>query len=438
MSRRVLLLLLLVAAALLLGARQRAVRPAPAPVPTFSNEVVRIFQSHCQSCHRRGDIAPFSLTTYREAAPWAQAIKFMTATRRMPPWKPAAGCGEFAGERVLTQQEIETIGRWVDAGAPEGDRSHLPAPLDFGGGWTLGEPDLVLSYPQAYVPPASDDIYRCFPIPTNITEERWVSGIDVHPGDRGRVHHVIAFIDTTGDSATLDAADPEPGYTCFGGPGFELSADATLGGWAPGYRAFKLPEDVGLRLPANSRVVLQVHYASHHGQPQADRTELGVYFAARQPRQLLRVIPVANTTFEIPAEHANYRVGAGIPLIPFPIHLWVIAPHMHLLGRSMLVQTTNVAGETRCLVNIEDWDFNWQAMYRYREPIPIPAFSNITLTAYYDNSSGNHRNPNNPPQPVRWGEATTDEMCIAFLGVTIDGEDLPNGVLADDSALRSR
>ncbi|HUP46038.1 MAG TPA: ascorbate-dependent monooxygenase [Thermoanaerobaculia bacterium] len=434
MTRRILLAMAI--CALLAGARQRAVRQTPEPVPTFSNEIVRIFQTHCQTCHHEGDIAPFSLTTYEEAAPWAQLIKLRTATREMPPWKPAAGCGEFEGARVLSEDEIETIARWVNAGAPEGDRAQLPPPLDFGSGWSLGQPDLVLASPDPYTAPASGDIYRCFTMPANTTADQYVSAIDVQPGDRSSVHHVIAFLDTTGESAVLDAADPEPGYTCFGGPGFPLTADATLGGWAPGYRAGKLPENVALRLPAGSRVVLQVHYHSHDGHPKPDQTEIAIYFAETQPKQLLRIVPVINTEFEIPAGAANHRVTASIPVIPVPVKVWVIAPHMHLLGRSIRVQTTNLLGETRCLINIEEWDFNWQAMYRYREPVAIPAWSSVTLTAFYDNSAGNPRQPNDPPQNVRWGEATTDEMCIAFLGVTIDSEDLPNGVVADDTALR--
>lgn len=432
---------LLFAAAILflfLGARQRAVRqPAPPASPTFSNEVVRIFQTHCQSCHHQGDIAPFSLTTYREAAPWAHAIKFMTATRKMPPWKPAAGCGDFADARGLSAEQIATIGRWVDAGAPEGDRSQLPPPLDFDSGWSLGAPDLVVSYPEPYTAPSSEDMYRCFTIPTNQTVDRYIAGIDVHPGDRGSVHHVIAFLDTTGQSATLDAADPQPGYRCFGGPGFDLTADATLGGWAPGYRAFTLPDDVGLRLPKNSRVVLQVHYHSHDGQPQPDRTEFAMYFSKRPPKQLLRVIPILNQSFEIPPGESSHRVTAGIPVVPFPVHVWTIAPHMHLLGRSMKVEMTAPGGATHCLINIDDWDFNWQAMYRFKSPVAVPAWSSVSLTAYYDNSSSNPRNPNHPPKAVRWGEATTDEMCIAFIGVTIDGENLANGI-ADDSALRPK
>jgi hypothetical protein len=424
-------LLALTASVLFLGAtRSRSVRKPAAP--TFSKEVVRIFQANCQTCHHPGDIAPFSLMTYQSAAPWASAIKLMTTTRRMPPWKPNSGCGEFADARVLSQEDIDTIAAWVDAGAPEGNPADLPQPLDFGSGWSLGQPDVVLSYPHEFTAPAGGDVYRCFPIPTNSTSDQWVSAIDTHPGDRKSVHHVIAFIDATGASARLDDDDPGPGYTCFGGPGFVPTADATLGGWAPGYRPTRLPETVAYKLPANSRVVLQVHYNSHNGQPQPDRTELGIYLHRSKPAKQMYVLPVVNDSFTIPPNAENYRVTAVFPLaVPFPVHIWFAAPHMHLLGRTMRVEMTPPGASPQCLINIDDWDFNWQGMYRYKEPVAVPLFSRLSLTATYDNSGNNFRNPNVPPKPVSWGEATTDEMCIAFLGVTFDNEDLTRGLKAD-------
>lgn len=408
------------------AARRRSVVVAPPPSgPTFSQEVVRIFQQHCQTCHRPGDIAPFSLVTYQEAKPWAQLIKIMTRTREMPPWKPSAGCGEFAGERVLTAGEIETIGRWVDDGAPEGNPADLPTPLDFSGGWSRGEPDVVLKSPEPYTPPSRGDVYRCFTMPTNTTSERYVAAVDFRPGDRETVHHVIAFIDTTGASAQLDAADPGPGYGCFGGPGFSFSsADAsTLGGWAPGSRPIELPPEVAFSLPASSRIVLQVHYHASDGRPDPDQTEIALYYAKQKPQKLLRVLPLINQSFTIPPNHPNYAVRASFTT-PLAVHLWLVAPHMHLLGRTMKVEATLPGGSKQCLVQIDDWDFNWQGMYRYRQPIPIPALTRLELTATYDNSSNNPLNPNNPPKPVSWGEATTDEMCIAFVGFTLDYENL--------------
>jgi hypothetical protein len=429
----------------LVAARHRAVRPPSSPPvtgPTFSNEVVRIFQDRCQSCHHPGDIAPFSLMTYADAAPHALDIKLMTKTHQMPPWKPVDGCGEFVEPRVLTQNEIDLIGKWVENGAPEGNRADLPAPRVFDSNWTLGQPDAVFANPEPYTPAPEGDIYRCFTIPTHLAGDKYVAAVDVHPGDRNTVHHVIAFIDSTGESQKLDDDDPGPGYTCFGDAGFtptDASA-ATLGGWAPGSRPVLLPDGVAYKLPANSRVVLQVHYHPHGIAPQPDKTEIGVYYAKTPPTKLLRIVPLINTTFTIPPGNANYRVTAGLAPAPYentplpvPVHVWLVAPHMHLLGKKMNVTATLPNGTKECLININDWDFNWQGQYRYAQSIALPVGTKLGVEAFFDNSSDNLRNPNDPPKAVSWGERTTDEMCIAFIGVTLDSENLILGKTADTS-----
>jgi hypothetical protein len=416
----------------LVAARQRAVtHPGPPHIeggPTFSNEVVRVFQNRCQSCHHPGDIAPFSLMTFADAAPHADAIKFMTQTRQMPPWKPSPACGDFADPRVLSQDEIDLIAKWVDNGAPEGNASDLPAAKTFDGGWALGQPDLVLSYPESYTPPVTRDTYRCFPIPTNLPADSYVSAIDIKPGDRKTVHHVIAYIDTGDGSKTLDDGEAGAGYTCFGGPGFAItSGSATLGGWAPGARPSLLPDDVALSLPAQSRVVLQVHYHPQGIKAVADQTQIGIYYAKKKPDKIVRILPLINQTFTIPPNDPNYKVTTT-PFSAFlPVHLYLIAPHMHLLGRKMHVSATLPGGAEQCLVNIDDWDFNWQGMYQFSKPVAIPLNTKLALEAYYDNSTENWRNPNNPPKAVSWGEQTTDEMCIAFIGFTLDGENLATG-----------
>ncbi|HVG24532.1 MAG TPA: ascorbate-dependent monooxygenase [Thermoanaerobaculia bacterium] len=423
MRTRILLLAAL-AIALPLIARQRAVQhrePAPpsSGTPTFSNEVVRIFQQHCQNCHHPGDIAPFSLMEYADAKPRASLIKIMTQTRQMPPWKAAEGCGDFLDERRLSNAEIATIAKWVEAGAPEGNRAQLPAPRTFSNDWELGTPDLVLANSESFTPPPHEDTYRCFTIPTNLTTDRWVRAVDTHPGDRQTVHHVLTFVDTTGESQRLDDAEPGPGYTCFGGPG--INTTGSLGGWAPGQRALELPTDVAFRLPAGSRVVMQVHYHPHHEETIADRTAYGVYFSEQPSPKELRFLPIVNQNFTIPPNDPNYRVDGSFPFaLPFPVKIWVIAPHMHLLGRKMEVQYTPRNGTEQCLIRIDDWDFNWQGTYRYKQPIEVPAGAKLTFRAWYDNSVNNPNNPNTPPKPVSWGEATTDEMALAFVGVTIE------------------
>jgi hypothetical protein len=425
-----------------LGARPRPVRFPSAPAaPTFSNEVIRLFAAHCQSCHHTGGVAPFALQTFSDARLHAPEIKLMTQSRTMPPWKPVTSCSEFDGERTLSQNEIDLIARWVDAGAPEGDRAMLPPPVAFPAAeWALGrEPDLVLSYPEAYTPPATGDMYRCFTIPTNLDSDRYVSAIDVLPGNPQAVHHVIAYIDTTDESVKLDEKDPGPGYTSFGGPGYPIldPTSAALGGWAPGAQPVMLPDGVAMALPARSRVVLQVHYHPHEANPKPDQTRIGIYFAKTKPTKLLRILPLVNQSFTIPPGAENYQVTAAFT-VPFFVdaHLWEIAPHMHLLGRRMSVQASTPGSPTKCLIDIDDWDFNWQGLYRYKEPVAIPRNTTLSLFAYFDNSENNLRNPNIPPQPVSWGESTTDEMCIAFLGITLDQENLATTGKLDTSWMR--
>lgn len=397
---------------LLASPRQHPVRVAapPAPVngPTYNKEIVRLFQAHCQSCHHPGDIAPFSLTNYAEAKANAFKIKLKTSAREMPPWKPGTDCGNFADTqtRTLTPGEIDLISRWVDNGAPEGNGADAPQLIDFSGGWALGQPELVLNSPQPYTPPSDHDEYRCFTMPTDLTSDRYVSAMDVKPGDRAEVHHVIVFLDYTGESLKLDEESPGPGYTCFGGPGFDLPG--TLGGWAPGARPLVMPDDVGMALPANARVVLQVHYHVHTGVATPDQTRIALYYRDKKPSRLLTFIPLINRDFTIPPFTDNYRVPASLTM-PIPTKLWMVAPHMHLLGRKMHVTATYPDNRSECLIDINNWDFNWQGVYPYTQSLNIPTGTKFSLEAFYDN-------PGN--SSVSWGEATTDEMCIAFLGFT--------------------
>src|SRR5205085_2429048 len=176
-------------------------------------------------------------------------------------------------------------------------------------------------------------------------------------------HHIIAYVDTTGASQALDDNDAGAGYTSFGGPGFSITnaSAATLGGWAPGSRPQLLPDTVAYSLPAASRVVLQIHYHPHGGAPKADKTEIGIYFSKTKPEKLIRILPLINNSFTIPPNDPDYKVTANF-LIPLPIavHAWIVAPHMHLLGKTMNVQATMPNGSAECLININDWDFNWQ------------------------------------------------------------------------------
>jgi uncharacterized protein (TIGR03437 family) len=403
--------------------------------PTFNKEVVRIFQQHCQTCHHPGDIGPFSLMSYKEARPWAVSIREQVITKAMPPWKPQPGCGDFKDVRALTPDEINTIVAWVDGGAPEGNAADLPNPLEFTEGWPLGQPDFV-AQTETYTPPQGKDTYRCFSVPTSqLRGDRWLQGLDVQPGNRKVVHHVIAYADPLGKSVELDQQEPGPGYTCFGGPGFDISLGINeilngnspmLGGWAPGSRGYFAPDNNGIKLPANAsaRVVLQVHYHPT-GEPETDRTSVGFYFAQKPVSKAMLPLPLANTSFAIPAGAKEHRVTARFTATGFAGKILGISPHMHLLGKQIKVELTQPGQPTQCLVNIPNWNFNWQGSYLYQQPIPFAANTRVDLSCVFDNSMENPFQPNNPPKVVRWGEETTDEMALAFIAFTLDALTLP-------------
>ncbi|MDX2032380.1 MAG: hypothetical protein SF339_17020 [Blastocatellia bacterium] len=436
-KRSVLVLLVMGAVAVWMGAGRRQEAEASSAnggakagkrnqaTPTYNKEVVRIFQKSCQTCHHPGDIAPFSLMTYKETRPWAAAIREQVALKKMPPWKPASGCGDFADARGLAQEEINTIVAWVDGGAPEGNAADLPPLLDFPDGWSLGAPDLVIAPPTDYTPPTQGDMYRCFTVPAGeLRGDRWIGALTVKPGNPRIVHHVIAYGDPNGESIALDARDPEPGYRCFGGPG--ISTTQMLGGWAPGSRGYFAPDGTGIKLTNNSRVIIQVHYHPT-GETETDRTQLGFYFAKKPVQRELQVLPLVNQSFTIPAGAKNYDVTASFT-VPALISgkLWAVTPHMHLLGKKIKVELTRANSTTpECLVNIPEWDFNWQGTYLYNKSIDLTPNTRLRLTCTYDNSTDNPFNPNTPPKPVRWGEETTDEMALAFIGFTLDALPLP-------------
>ena len=392
---------------------------------TFSNQIVRLFQEQCQVCHHPGEVAEFSLMDYESAKPWARQIKSATQRGYMPPWRPVPGHGDFLGERVLTQAEVDLIARWVDSGAPEGNPEELPEPLVFNKDWTLGEPDLVVEMPVDYMPdPNSDDDYRCFSIPTGLTERHHISAVEVRPGNRKIVHHVILYADPTGNSVGLSPNDGQPGYACFGDGGFGFGGDllteaGTLGGWAPGNRPQVLPAGSAYNVRAGSRLALQVHYHPD-GTPQTDRTRIGLYFSDEPNPKNAIIIPVINDNFTIPAGASNHRVTAGFTnFFGVRFRVFAVTPHMHLLGRQIRLDRFAGGGETP-MVYIDDWSFDWQDTYTYKEATVIEPGDRVELQAWYDNTAANPFNPNQPPRDVGWGERTVDEMCIVFLSGTIE------------------
>lgn len=404
-------------------AAKAAVLAKPGHV-TYAQDVAPIIDAKCAGCHHAGEVAPFALTSYHDVKPRAAFIAAVTQSRYMPPWK-ADSHGAFLDERTLTDAQIAVLQKWSAEGAPLGNPAAVPPTPHFTHGWSLGKPDAEFAPAAPYAVAADgNDVYRCFVVPTHFAEDRWVSAMQVWPGNRKVVHHIIVYLDTRGKARQLEAQthDGNPGYTSFGGVGFD--AAGALGGWAPGNEPRRLPPGVGIWVPKGADLVIQVHYHKD-GKPETDLTKIGLYFAQGPVDKALRIYPLTANLW-IPPGDAHYTTHREITN-PTDSTLLEIMPHMHLLGRTMTVTATPPGGTPETLVDVPNWDFNWQSTYVYKQPVPLPKGTKIDLTATYDNSLDNPRNPNSPPKAVTWGEQTTDEMCIAFLFYTEDAEHLTRG-----------
>ncbi|MDX2039528.1 MAG: ascorbate-dependent monooxygenase [Isosphaeraceae bacterium] len=412
-------------------------RAFAAETPTFHRDVERILRKHCQDCHRPGQVAPFSLLTYEQAKKRAGDIASITEDRRMPPWHASTTVGgPFKEARVLSSEELATLSSWAEAGAPKGEVADAPPPPSFASDWPLGEPDLILTPSESYTLGASgDDEFRVFVMPSGLTEGKWVTAVDFKPGNRKVVHHILAGVDTTGRAARADQAEAGPGYQSFAGFGTDalglpILPSGGLSGWAPGKAPLALPEGVGRYVPAGADVLLQVHYHKS-GKPETDRTAIGLYFAKGKidkqlrggmvlpPRQRFSIRP----ELVIPAGAANHPIG-GTMTLSYDAHLCAIVPHMHWLGKDFELTAVRPDGSRTTLIKIDRWDFNWQDTYEFVEPVALPKGTKIEMSAHFDNSEANPSNPSKPPLEVRWGEQTTNEMCIGFLQMTRDDEHL--------------
>ncbi|GBC93378.1 Thiol-disulfide oxidoreductase ResA [bacterium HR15] len=387
-----------------------------APRVTFAEHIAPILYENCTTCHRLGDIGPFPLQTYEDAKRWAKEIKFYTQNRQMPPWKPVPGWGEFREARRLTDEQIRLIAEWVDSGMPAGDLSRAPKPPKFDKGWYFGEPDLVLEMPEPYtLDGTGGDEYRYFVIPVELPEGVAMEAIDIQPGNREVVHHANVFVDLSGTARKLDAEDPAPGYARFGGGGFIPAM--MLGGWVPGMRPMRLDPGYAVLLPRKFDLVLQIHYFKR-GKRETDRTRVGLYFSRAKELKPVQLVVIGNTRFVIPPGEKHYEIRARWKTPPDrPVYALAIMAHMHLIARGCEVVAHTPDGRTIPLLKIDDYDFNWQQTYFYKQPIELPPGTLIDAVGWYDNSSDNPNNPSNPPREVRYGERTYDEMFYIFLAI---------------------
>jgi mono/diheme cytochrome c family protein len=393
---------------------------------TYSEHVARIFQDNCQSCHRAGEVAPFGLTSFKKARAYSKEIREQVLARNMPPWKPAHGFGEFQDDTSLSDDEIRLLVKWIDQGAAQGDPAAEPPAPQFPEGWENGEPDLVVSMSEDYsVGPEGEDDYRHFIIrkeDLHLPEDMYVSAVDVQPGNRSVVHHVLVYVDRTGRARELDAQDPGYGYTRAGGTGFEI--DNSLGGWAPGERVSFQPHGYGKRLARDGDIVLQVHYY-RTGRTELDRTKVGFYFSKVERPKAVETRLAINQLFSIPPGERDFPVSATYRLEQ-DFYVTAVSPHMHQMGTRIKLDAqlpgSKGGGASEIpLIYIKDWDFAWQGSYRFKQLVFLPKGSLVKLSCLFDNLTD---------RPVTWGEKTSDEMAIGFLSV-IKAEDWDGSIVSN-------
>lgn len=395
---------------------------AAADDPTFARDVAPILQRSCQACHRTGSMAPMSLLTYQEVRPWARAIREKVAGRIMPPWHidPTVGVREFANDISLSDAEIDTVVRWVDAGAPQGDPNDMPPPIEWPEDdiWRLGdeypelgEPDLVVSStPWTQDAQGQDQWYRPI-VETGLTEDRWVKALEVRPSLVGRpiVHHAVTYLLQDEDPDDFQAAVDVPGTGSY----FTEFAVGKIGD------IFR--EDTGKLLKAGSRVRFDLHYHSV-GEEITDSTELGIWLYPEGYVPKYRVyaqamgVQQAMQTLDIPPGEVTEHV-AYIPL-RHPARFDNFQPHMHVRGKAMSMEAIYPDGRTEMINYVDRFDFNWHVNYVYTEdsaPV-LPAGTIIKLTAWHDNSTGNRANPD-PTQWVGWGQRSYDDMYHAHVNI---------------------
>jgi hypothetical protein len=368
---------------------------ADAPV-TFTKDVAPILYKSCVECHRPTMFAPMSLMTFEDARPWARAIKQRVTARTMPPWGADPAHGTFKNDPRLSDGDVETIAKWVDAGAPKGDDKDMPAAPQLVEGWTIGKPDAIFTMDEEFtIPPTGAIPYKYFRVPTNLTEDKWIQAIEIKPGARAQVHHVIAF--------TQPAGSPLK-------PGGELGP-TNIGGVTPNKPGLVFEPGIARLLRGNSDIVMQIHYTTN-GTETKDRTTVGIIYAKQPPTRLAAGGMAINPRFLIPANDGNAEVKATATLSR-DTTLTAMTPHMHVRGKDMTYIAHYPDGTSETLLSVPKWDFNWQITYMLATPKVLPKGTALEVIAHYDNSANNKFNPD-PSKDVRWGDQTWEEMMIGF------------------------
>ena len=383
---------------------------------TYSKQIAKVLNDNCVFCHREGQIGPFTLTSYDDAAGWAEMIREVVTQRRMPPWHADPKVGHFANDARLTDDELALINTWVENGAPEGDPKDLPPAPKFAEGWQIPDPDAVIYMAdEPYDVAATGTVeYQRFLIDPGFEQDKWVQAMECVPGNPAVVHHIIVYL-------------VPPGVTPSGQAG-RLQSN-WLGAFAPGLRPQPLEEGLGRYIQAGSKLLFELHYTPN-GTPQKDRSYVGFKWA--DPKTVKKEVAVQNAgnfTFKIPPGHPNYKVEADFIFRKKSI-LLTVSPHMHLRGKDFLYELIYPDGRRETILWVPQYDFGWQTTYELTEPKVVPRGTTLHCVAHFDNSEDNYANPD-PTIEVAWGEQTWDEMMFGWFEMALADQDLTKPATAN-------
>jgi hypothetical protein len=393
--------------------------------PTFAGDVAPILYRNCATCHRPGGMAPFSVLDYASTVKHVGEMGAAIAQGVMPPWHAAAPRGVFSNDRRLSDGDRSTLLRWIDSGAKPGDLRKLPPRPAFVSTWTIGTPDVVVTIPEEFAVPASGTVeYQYFQARVNIPGDRWVQAIEIMPGAREVVHHVLvyAYVPPAPKGANAAAAAPPAAPLLLRNPAHATPPapprgdsshtrpermGSLVGTYVPGTSVIEFPTGTALRLRPGTVLTFQMHYTTH-GHAVHDRTAIGFTFAREAPGEEIFAAWFHNGSLVIPAGVRDVPVPAEIGFSQ-PVRIWGLMPHTHLRGTRWLYKLEKPDGTTQVVLDVPHYDFNWQTYYMFAKPLDLVPGTKLTSMAWYDNSATNTHNPD-PAKEVRWGDQTWEEM----------------------------
>jgi hypothetical protein len=372
--------------------------------PTYTKDVAPILFENCTGCHRAGQVGPMSLLTYQEVRPWAKSIGKNVADGAMPPWDADHGYGPWIEDRSMSKDEIATIVNWVNAGAPQGNPKDLPAsPIYSTNEWSLGDPDLVVTFDNFDVPGGGPDLFHDHIVQTPLKEDKWITDIEILPGASEVVHHVILW----------------KGQQGGGNP------QGWVGAWAAGATPMQFPDGVGRKLEEGSTLRGDMHY--HPADEDfSDSTRVGFHFADGDVEKELVNLWVMNAEFVIPPGADNHEVKSRYTFGE-DSHLISLTPHMHYRGKDFVYTASYPDGTSKELLKVSKYDFAWQTEYRFEDPESMPKGTRIDCVAHFDNSEGNAANPD-PSKTLTFGTDSYDEMMIGFIDYIVDDGMSPKAI----------